>query len=129
MDDFIGQCLDMTLLAQRVALIALGLLVFINLICTANFMPTNAPFIFWMPVALACGGSIMMIHGAWFNMLQAALWAGACTAGLITILSLTLWWQGYHVSKHLQQIEVMKKLIEQTQAEAKEQAQNLRQGG
>ena len=122
MDSLLVQCVDLTILAQRAALFVLGILVFINLVCTANYMPEDTPFIFWSPVALAAGGSIMMVHGAWFNQLQNALWAGAVTAGMLTLLMLTLWWEGYHVSKHLRQIAVMKQIIKDTETAAKDQA-------
>lgn len=113
MDSFcFVQCADAAVLAQRCALFVLGILVFFNLICTANYMPEESPFMFYAPVAFAAGGAVMIVHGAVFNQIQSALWAGAVTAGLLTILMLTLWLEGYHVSKHIRQIQVMKQLIE-----------------
>lgn len=98
---------------QRLMLLALGLLVFVHLICTANFMPSGAAPSIWMPVAVGVACAVLVVHGAVFDDVERALWAAAAAAADLVLMQIGLWISGYHVGAHLK-----KRIDAQTQNQA-----------
>lgn len=95
---------------QRFALLVLGITVFVHLICTANFMPPRSSCTVWMHAVMGVASSVVLLQSVLSGETVLALWASAAVAWCLATLQITLWFSGYHVSKHLTEKLTPKKL-------------------